>query len=126
MKAARTPARWYPKVRACVGGPGLKVDRHKAEQQRQEVGDVVAGFGQQREGVGAEAGDKGNAYIQRGGDQRKTKDGLCPVAAVVLRRSRARRGHAWFQFKWGWWGWRAADRRQVPLSGMNIRRPAGS
>ena len=49
MKAAITPARWYPKVLEWSAGARLEVHRGKAEQQGQEIGDVVSGLGQQRQ-----------------------------------------------------------------------------
>ncbi len=56
-----------------VGGEGLEVDGGKAEQQGQEVRDVVAGLGQKRKRVGAQADDKGHQHIGERGHKRKAK-----------------------------------------------------
>ena len=62
-----------------VGGAHLEVDSGKAEQEGEEVRDVVAGFREEGEGVCAQAGDKGNGHIGQGGDEGKAKYGLGPV-----------------------------------------------
>ena len=48
-----------------VGGAGLEVDGGKAEQEGQEIGDVVAGLGEQGQRVGAQPGHKGDARRRR-------------------------------------------------------------
>ena len=48
------------------GGAGLEVDGYKGEQDGEEVGDVVAGLGDEGQGVGSEAEDEGRDDVGRG------------------------------------------------------------
>ena len=64
-----------------VGGAGLEVDGDEAEEEREEVGGVVAGFGEEREGVSAESEDEGDHHVRKGGDKGEAEYGLCPRSA---------------------------------------------
>ena len=75
-----------------VSRAGLKVDRGKAQQQGQEVRDVVAGFGEQRQRVSAQSGDKRDHDIGQGGRQRKC---AVPMSSFLRPDPRAPRGHAY-------------------------------
>ena len=54
-----------------VGGAGLIVDRNKAEQQGQKIGEVVARFGEQRQRVSAQPSHEGDCHVSQRGHQRK-------------------------------------------------------
>ena len=70
-----------------VGGrAGLKIDCNKTEQERQEIGDVVARFREQGKRVGAQSGDKGDDHVRQRGDEREAQNGLCPGCTGGRRR----------------------------------------
>ena len=69
-----------------AGGAGLEVDGGKAEQEGEEVRGVVAGFREQSEGVGAQAGYEGNRDVGERGDQRKAENRLGSACAGWGRR----------------------------------------
>ena len=69
-----------------VGRARLEVDRNKTEQEGQEIGDVVAGFGEQRQRVSAQAGDEGDNDVGQRGGQRDAQDEGCAVWTFVSRR----------------------------------------
>ncbi len=58
------------------GGAGLEVDGYEGEQDGEEVGDVVAGLGDEGEGVGAEAEDEGRDDVGRGERHGDLEDAL--------------------------------------------------
>jgi len=59
-----------------AGGAGLEVDGDEAEQEGEEVRNVVAGLREEREGVGAQAGDEGDQHVGERGHKREAEDGL--------------------------------------------------
>jgi len=54
-----------------AGGAGLEIHCGEAQAKGEEVGDIVAGFGEQGQGVGAEAGDECDDDIGERGQQRE-------------------------------------------------------
>src|SRR6185437_15799256 len=60
-----------------VGGrTAMKIDGDKGQQQRQKIGSIVAGFGDQRQAVGAQSNDECQQNVAKGEDQRNSKDAL--------------------------------------------------
>ena len=74
-----------------VGGARLEVDGGKAEQEGEKIGDVVAGLREQRERVGAQAGNEGDHDVGQRGHQREAQHGLWSGLRPCRR---APRGHA--------------------------------
>jgi len=70
-----------------VRGAGLKVDRDKTQQKGEKVGYVVPGLREQRQGVGAQSGNKGNHHIGQRGYKGDAQHDGSPVCA----RPRGRR-----------------------------------
>ncbi len=62
-----------------VGRTGLEVDGDEGEQDGEQVGDVVAGLGDEREGVGADAEVEGRRDVGEGERHRDLEDGLHPA-----------------------------------------------
>src|SRR5665213_3436873 len=58
------------------GGAALQVDGDEAEAERKEVGKVVAGFGKQCEGVGAQAEVEGREDVKQSQAERELEDAL--------------------------------------------------
>ncbi len=58
------------------GGARLEVDRDEREDDGEEVADVVAGFGDEGQGVGAEAEDESRNYISEGQPHGELQDAL--------------------------------------------------
>jgi hypothetical protein len=50
---------------ALGGRAGLEVNRDEGERQGQEVGHVVAGFGEQRQRMRAQSGDQGKRHVEQ-------------------------------------------------------------
>ena len=69
-----------------VGGARLKIDGGKTEEEGEKVGDVVAGFGEQRQRVSAQTGDEGDDDVGQGGGQRDAQDQGCAVCTFVSGR----------------------------------------
>ena len=61
---------------------GLQIHRHEREQQRQEVRKIVAGFGEQRQGMGANAGNDQQHDVPESHAQRHLQDSRSPLTAV--------------------------------------------
>ena len=61
---------------AVRGGAGLEVDGDEAEGEGEEVRDVVAGLGDEREGVGAEAEEEGRDDVEQREHERELEDAL--------------------------------------------------
>ena len=60
-----------------IGGrAAMEIDRDKGQQQRQKVGSIVAGFGDQRQAVGAKSDQQREQDIAKGEHQRNAKDAL--------------------------------------------------
>ncbi len=105
-----------------AGRAGLEVDGGKAEQQGEEIGDVVAGLGQQRQRVGAQAGHKGDRHIGERGRQRDAQYGLGSICAG--RRGRRVEMHREKYTGDGYW---SPTRLQVLVSrGRGAGYPDGS
>ncbi len=64
------------------GGARLEVDGDEAEGQGEEVGDVVAGFGDERERVSAEAEEERREDIEEREGERKLEDSLHGAAGL--------------------------------------------
>ncbi len=54
----------------------LKIHSHKGKQQRQRVGNVVSGLGDERQRMGAQSCDKGEDHVNKRRRQRKAQDTL--------------------------------------------------
>ena len=59
-----------------VRGAGLEVDGDEGEEDREEVAEVVAGLGDEGQGVGAEAEDKGGDDVGKGQHHGELQDAL--------------------------------------------------
>ncbi len=72
-----------------AGRAGLEIDGEKAEQEGEEIGEVVAGLREQRQRVGIQSGYKGDGDVSQRGHQRKTQVRIGFVERRVSRATRA-------------------------------------